>query len=36
VVDLDRTTLLAPLENALRALSWVVPAVAAAALVARL
>jgi hypothetical protein len=36
VVDLDRSTLLDPLENALRALSWVVPAVAAAALVARL
>jgi hypothetical protein len=36
VADLDRPTLLAPLENALRALSWVVPAVAAAALAARL
>jgi hypothetical protein len=36
VADLDRPTLLAPLESALRALSWVVPAVAAAALVTRL
>jgi len=36
VIDLDRATLLRPLEKALRALSWVVPAVAAAALVARL
>jgi hypothetical protein len=36
IVDLDRQTLLAPLENALRALSWVLPVVAAAALVARL
>ncbi|WP_151082924.1 hypothetical protein [Nocardioides cynanchi] len=36
VLDLDLATLLRPLENALRALSWVVPAVAAAALVARL
>jgi hypothetical protein len=36
VADLDRPTLLAPLERALRALSWVVPAIAAAALAARL
>jgi hypothetical protein len=36
VEDLDRPTLLAPLESALRALSWVVPAVAVAALVTRL
>jgi hypothetical protein len=36
VDDLDRLTLLAPLERALRALSWVVPAIAAAALAARL
>jgi hypothetical protein len=36
VDDLDRGTLLAPLERALRALSWVVPALAAAALAARL
>jgi hypothetical protein len=36
VDDLDRATLLAPLERALRALSWVVPAIAAAALAARL
>jgi hypothetical protein len=36
VADLDRATLLAPLERALRALSWVVPAIAAAALAARL
>jgi hypothetical protein len=36
VVVLDRHTLLAPLERTLRGLSWVVPAVAAAALVSRL
>jgi hypothetical protein len=36
VDDLDRATLLAPLERALRALSWVMPAIAAAALAARL
>jgi hypothetical protein len=36
VADLDRRTLLAPLERALRTLSWVVPAIAAAVLAARL
>jgi hypothetical protein len=36
VLDLDRPTLLAPLERALRALSWVLPALAVAALAARL
>jgi hypothetical protein len=36
VADLDRPTLLAPLERALRTLSWVVPAIAAAVLAARL
>jgi hypothetical protein len=36
VADLDRATLLAPLERALRTLSWVVPAIAAAVLAARL
>jgi hypothetical protein len=36
VEPLDRTTLLAPLEGALRALSWAVPVVAAAALFARI
>jgi hypothetical protein len=36
VESLDRATLLAPLERSLRALSWVVPAFAAAALAARI
>jgi hypothetical protein len=36
VEELDRTTLLAPLETALRMLSWVVPAFATAALLARI
>ena len=35
VVPLDRVALLAPLEGALRALSWAVPVIAAAALLAR-
>lgn len=35
VVPLDRTALLTPLEGALRALSWAVPAVAVAALLTR-
>jgi hypothetical protein len=36
VEDLDREALLAPLERALQALSWVVPAFAVAALLARI
>jgi len=36
VEELDRTTLLAPLEVTLRTLSWVVPAFAAAVLVSRI
>jgi hypothetical protein len=36
VEELDRTALLAPLEHALRMLSWVVPALATAALLARI
>ncbi|MGA8249026.1 MAG: hypothetical protein WB797_19115, partial [Nocardioides sp.] len=36
VEELDRLALLAPLEHALRLMSWVVPAFAAAALLARI
>jgi hypothetical protein len=36
IEPLDRSVLLVPLEGALRALSWAIPAIAAAALLARL